>query len=776
MSDAPIHDLPPASSVAASDVVPIDQGLVTRKATMTQISAAVGPINVGVGIHGANNKTTPIDPDELGLVDTADGNTLKKLTWGNLKATLAALTSTWNISTTGNAGSATKLQTARTIDATSFDGTANVTVVAPAIHAATNKTTPVDADETGIYDSVSGLLNKVTWANIKTTLAGTFTTIASLAATGGSALVGFIQAGVGAVLRTGQSKMRDIVSVKDFGAVGDGLIDDTTAIQSALDSGASSVFIPAGTYKITTGLSVPYGVSMYGEGGTASVISCLSCNGLNFKSASYDNGNMFYEDFGLVGHAGSTPNWGAVESLLPAGGTSGVDSRDGLHFSRLKIGDFNCAFTISDTWQWTVTDCLIHKVNQAFLLGPYTISNRIMNNIIVYEGGDSFGGNSHQYAIELTAPPIEGLVITGNQIFGFARAFELTAGVFIDILHNDISATEYAFYITTVNNILNIKDNYIEMTDAGAISGIREVALGSEANSQINIEGNNFIATGTSSCGGIYLGTASATYAFHNRIIGNLFSDFTAQDIYTVAPGKLFIENNRCLSTGEAASIVIGNVDTAPVFVLNNECAGTITYLPADLTSGKLILRNNLTSGTTLDKNFTIAGGVGISDAAAGATGLAFPATQAASADANTLDDYEEGTWTPAYTPETGTFTTITYAANRGGSYTKIGNQVFASGYIRTDAITVGTASGFIAISGLPFVISANAWNDSGSIGFADAFNVNHPSSTKTFPSTDRLMLGYRTAAEGASNVLQVSDLATGASSNFLFFSIAYTV
>lgn len=74
-------------------------------------------------------------------------------------------------SVSGNAGTATALQTARTIDGQSFDGTANITVVAPGTHAATSKTTPVDADEVPLVDSAaSNVLKRLTWSNLKATL------------------------------------------------------------------------------------------------------------------------------------------------------------------------------------------------------------------------------------------------------------------------------------------------------------------------------------------------------------------------------------------------------------------------------------------------------------------------------------------------------------------------------------------------------------------------------------------------------------------------------
>lgn len=80
--------------------------------------------------------------------------------------------------------------------------------------------------------------------------------------------------------------------------------------------------------------------------------------------------------------------------------------------------------------------------------------------------------------------------------------------------------------------------------------------------------------------------------------------------------------------------------------------------------------------------------------------GITFPATQVPSADANTLDDYEEGTWTPSIGGAGGNGT-LTYSLQQGG-YTKVGNMVTCWGRVQATSTVTG-GSGTLQIYGLPF-------------------------------------------------------------------------
>jgi len=105
--------------------------------------------------------------------------------------------------------------------------------------------------------------------------------LADLSESNGSALVGYLPAGTGAVATTVQAKLRQTVSVKDFGAVGDGITNDTVAIQAAVDYARSSnnetVVFSAGRYLITNTINIGPGTKIQGSntdyGGVAGTTS-----------------------------------------------------------------------------------------------------------------------------------------------------------------------------------------------------------------------------------------------------------------------------------------------------------------------------------------------------------------------------------------------------------------------------------------------------------------------------------------------------------------------
>lgn len=99
----------------------------------------------------------------------------------------------------------------------------------------------------------------------------------------------FLQAGTGAVATTVQAALRESASVKDFGAVGDGVANDTAALKAAIDAvsaaGGGVVRIPRGTYK-HTGLTLPANITLQGDGYHVTVLDYTTATGNGITLAS----------------------------------------------------------------------------------------------------------------------------------------------------------------------------------------------------------------------------------------------------------------------------------------------------------------------------------------------------------------------------------------------------------------------------------------------------------------------------------------------------------
>ena len=127
--------------------------------------------------------------------------------------------------------------------------------------------------------------------------------------------------------------------------------------------------------------------------------------------------------------------------------------------------------------------------------------------------------------------------------------------------------------------------------------------------------------------------------------------------------------------------------------------------LVADFTEVTVAAGDSILLGDATDSGNTKRDTVqGILDLAVHTGNVAFPATQVASADANTLDDYEEGTFTIAQTFGSGS----SAVASQFASYVKIGKWVFINAYYQNGSSS--SPSGQMNVTGLPFTTSGGAY------------------------------------------------------------------
>jgi hypothetical protein len=205
--------------------------------------------------------------------------------------------------------------------------------------------------------------------------------------------------------------------------------------------------------------------------------------------------------------------------------------------------------------------------------------------------------------------------------------------------------------------------------------------------------------------------------------------------------------------------------------------SGTLT-IAAPNTNSNFTLSLPTNTGTIITQNSTPAFastiGVGGATPSTSGAGITFPATQSASSNANTLDDYEEGTWTPEVADATtggntagGTFT---------GFYTKVGRLVtlnFNCGAITTGGMTSGNT---LYIRNLPFVCiaSANLQSVPGSV-YANQLTLAAGEITMVFDVPDGESYGALRTMISASNAgtITVGDATSGQCT--LRISITYT-
>ena len=266
-------------------------------------------------------------------------------------------------------------------------------------------------------------------------------------------------------------------------------------------------------------------------------------------------------------------------------------------------------------------------------------------------------------------------------------------------LYSNTAGDNTAFgYRALYNNTTGIENTAIgELSLTANTTGQKNVALGLQALTANTTASNNVALgyqaglTATTALGGTYLGYQSgysATTSSYNTFVG--------------------FQSGYIVTTGSKNTIIggyNGNMDGLDIRTASN-------YAVISDGDGNRLLSTANGYSLALDGGAVPQTG----------TGITFPATQSASSNANTLDDYEEGTWTPQAGGEGGPWTQTGYFL---GKYVKIGNRVWASFDITLLSRTLADSTAFL--HGLPFSVANNGdlSGGVGSIGITAATGLN---------------------------------------------------
>jgi hypothetical protein len=387
-------------------------------------SSLTAPIETGadgsVGFYAADGRYQLTITATNGRITIIPDILLEDPTEGTVALADIAKTSTWAIGagTASYAGSASNA------------GFAGTSVYSTSALAASTSTWAIGAGTSSYAGTAGNAANAASAAVAGTsaystraltastaTVAPNYLSLSTASSSAGSNLIGFLQAGTGAVARTLQSKGRERFSVKDFGATGNGVTDDTDEVQACIAAarsatlyGGTEVYFPAGTYILSNELAISLGgvynnIVVSGAGQQTTTLDFATA-GVNTHGISFATGLYFSVrdmtilnatlDGVYVGKGNTGTNYSSSYDLtnLHIKGCG----RHGVHLTNTYMGVLQHIFCESNTGDGFCMDGFHTSLHVVQCEGAASGGNGWTLNSIVYSNFISCGSDNNAYA------------------------------------------------------------------------------------------------------------------------------------------------------------------------------------------------------------------------------------------------------------------------------------------------------------------------------------------------------------------------------------------
>jgi len=392
---------------------------------------------------------------------------------------------------------------------------------------------------------------------------------ASYAAPTGSNLIGYLATGSGAVASTVQTKLREQISVKDFGAKGDGTTDDTAAIQAAVAaSSGKALYFPAGTYIVSDIITLVANSVVYGDQGITT---------LKLKAKVYTAANVSI--FVLTGISNVY-----IYGLIFNGNKGNIGS------ARNPINTvYNTTQVTFDTCQWVSCEGICLNVSTS------VDSFAVLNCRFISCGGatdNSDGYRNQAIAFSTTGSArSKDIEITGN--YFFAQGLDCISMCNLDdvVVSNNAAYDSYSFLYNnpspyrTIN--LTVTGNVIYNTNQGSLNNtVNPVAIDLPRVSNATITGNSIFKCEQSGIG--IFDDSSNVVVSGNSLVDCGYKGVSWYGGISVGGGngtasgifEVVVSNNTVISTGTYTNMKFGillDSDLEAVIISGNNLVNYVT-------------------------------------------------------------------------------------------------------------------------------------------------------------------------------------------------------